>query len=120
MAPGTMAPAPRHQRRGTWPRGTRTVAPRHDGTMAPAVWRPSSGFVHTPSRCPRSAPRDPFQRSPAAAHDAVADDDGFGVAAARRCESTLHAGARGERREVALIEVNAADCQRLRVQRDDA
>jgi hypothetical protein len=72
-------------------------------------------LVYRVRRRKRIAPRDPQQRFPSAGDDTVARDHDFGVSAARRCESALNAYAGGERRQRALVAVNAGKRERLRV-----
>jgi hypothetical protein len=52
-------------------------------------------------------------------HDAVASNHRLRVVTARRREAASDAGRVGDRRERALISVNARDGDALRVERDD-
>ena len=77
-----------------------------------------SGFIESARGSPRPAASETFQREPSSVHDTIAGDHHFGVTAARRREAAPDAGARRERRDRALISVNARERDRLRVERE--
>jgi hypothetical protein len=86
------------------------------GFVVASTARTRSGLVTRVHWRQRITARDAKQGFQAAGDNAVARDDDFSIAAARRCESAPNSCTRGERRQRALVAADAGERERLRVE----
>jgi hypothetical protein len=106
--------------------GLSSLQPQRPAFNQQSIRNPKSAFrnvlrrVRRARRGPGSTSRDPFQRAPAAADDAVARDHRFRVSTAGWREAAAQADASRGAGEGVLIDVNGAERERLRLPCEDA